>query len=127
MTVLPGGLGVCVEPHLPGGLGEPTGVELGALVHEACWMLVVCGELGDLGGVSCAEQFLFWGSGGSWGKQGFFPSRLGGWKGPARWKGPGSGHCDWDLGSSVAAPSLSSALGALLQLPCSGSSRSLVG
>lgn len=95
---------MCVEPHLPGGLGEPTGVELGALVHEACWMLVVCGGLGDLGGVSRAEQFLFWGSGDSWGKQGFFPSRLGGWKGPAHWKGPGSGHCDWDLGSSVGAP-----------------------
>ena len=27
------------------------GVELGALVCEACQMLVVCGGLGDLGGV----------------------------------------------------------------------------
>lgn len=69
---------MCAEPHLPGGLGEPPGVELGALVREGCRMLVVCGGLGHLGGgVSCAEQFLLRGSGGSWGKRGPFPSRLG--------------------------------------------------
>lgn len=50
-----------------------------------CWWCA-----GDLGTWECelCRTIPVLGLGDSWGKQGFFPSRLGGWKGPARWKEP---------------------------------------